>query len=145
MSDLFRHAQGRENRSINLLSNALSDGPEGTVRNLMDVHFPGHSVLVEEGRENAYYGVFSDALREINYLTVDKIHEALASISSYKAAGPDGFKPIVPKNVPDSCINRPPPHMRDMCQHAGEGQRWCPFRNQERMTTQRQSHSVPSP
>ena len=54
MSDLLRHAQGRENKNINLLNDALSDTPEGTLRHLMDVHFPGHSAPVEEGRDNAY-------------------------------------------------------------------------------------------
>ncbi len=72
----------------------------------MDVHFPGHSAPVEEGRDNAYYGVFNDALREINYITVGKIQEALASIDSHKAAGPDGFKPIVLKNLPNSYFHR---------------------------------------
>ncbi len=70
------------------------------------MHFPGHFALVEEGRDNTYYGVFNNALREINYLTVEKIHEAFASIGSYKAAGPDGFELIVQMNLPDSCINR---------------------------------------
>ncbi len=73
MSDLFRHAQGRENRSINLLSNALSDGLcKGILRHQKDVHFPGHSALVVEERDNMYYGVFNDTLREIKYLTVEK-------------------------------------------------------------------------
>ncbi len=50
---------------------------------------------VEEGRDNACYGVLNDALHKIDYLTVEKIHEALARIGSYKTAGPDGFKLIV--------------------------------------------------
>ncbi len=106
MSDLLRHAQGKENKSINLLNDALDDSPEGTLRHLMDVHFPGHSAPVEEGRDNVYYGAFNDALREINYITVGKIQEALASIGSHKAAGPDGFKQIVLKNLPDSYFDR---------------------------------------
>ncbi len=106
MSDLFRHAQGRENRSVNLLSDALSDVLQGTLRHLLDVHFPGHSALVEEGRDNMYYGVFNDALWEINYMTEDKIQEALASNGNCNAAGPDGFKLTVLKNLPVSWINR---------------------------------------
>ncbi len=106
MSDLFRHTQGRENKSINLLNDALSNNPEGTLGHLMDVHFTGHSAPVEEGRDIAYHGVFNDALREINYITVGKVQEALASIGSYKAVGPDGFKPIVLKNLLDSYFHR---------------------------------------
>ncbi len=49
ISQLFKIVQGRENHSINLLSDAPVDGTEGTVGRLTDVHFPGSTALVQEG------------------------------------------------------------------------------------------------
>ncbi len=54
MSDLYRCAQGRDNKSINLLSDAPTEGPEGTLNHLWDMHFPGNTTWVEEGREGKH-------------------------------------------------------------------------------------------
>ncbi len=50
MSDFYRHAQGRENKSINLLNDVPFDGLESLLSHLLDVHFPGHTTLVKERR-----------------------------------------------------------------------------------------------
>ncbi len=41
MSDLHRHVQGKDNRSIELLNEAPVSSPEGTVDHLMEVQFQG--------------------------------------------------------------------------------------------------------
>ncbi len=99
--------QGRENKSIkNLLSDASIDGPEDTEDHLLNVHFPGNIAKVGEGRENTYYGAFGGALGVIDYALAAKIQEVLASLGSHNAAGPDGLKPVVLQNLPDSCTDR---------------------------------------
>ncbi len=52
VSDLFRHAQGRENKSSNFPSDAPFNGLEDRLEHLLGAHFPGHTNLVEEGGEH---------------------------------------------------------------------------------------------
>ncbi len=106
MSDLYRCVQGRENKSINLFSDAPTEGLEGTLNHLLDVHFPGNITWVEEGWENMFYGDFDDVFQVIDCISLGKIQKALDNLGSYKAAGSDGLKLVVLKNLPDSCINR---------------------------------------
>ncbi len=73
MSEFYKHVQGRENKSINLLSVAIVHGLEGTVDHLLGVHFTGNTAERGEGRENTNYGAFQDALRVIDYVLTTEI------------------------------------------------------------------------
>jgi hypothetical protein len=70
--------------------------PEESVRILVDTHFPGHITahVVEresqgEAETDYRYGPLYD------FLTLDRVKEAINSFGAYKAAGPDGLPPIV--------------------------------------------------
>ncbi len=59
--------QGKENHSINLLSDASVGGPEGTVNHLMDIHFPGSmAIVLGGGKEDICFGSFAGACRMID-------------------------------------------------------------------------------
>ena len=78
---------------------------------LMDVHFPGSLDEAPEGMESGRNGkgsISNNFMKNANYLsfiTKDKVKAALKSFGSWKAAGPDGFKPIILQNLDDSTID----------------------------------------
>ncbi len=106
MSQLIKTMQGKENCSINLLSNALVDTPKGTVDHLMDIHFPGNTTLVDEEKGNPFFGKFADAQQKIMYVSLASVLEAISSFGNNKAGGPDGIKPLVLKNLPLNFVGR---------------------------------------
>ena len=106
MSQLIKTMQGKENRSINLLSDATVDTPEGTVDHLLDIHFPGNTTLVNKEKGNPYFGKFADAQKKITYVSLANVLEAISSFGNNKAGGPDGIKPVVLKNLPLSLVGR---------------------------------------
>ncbi len=73
MSQLIKTVQGKENHSINLLSDAPVNTPEGTVDHLMDIRFPGNTTLVNEEERNPYSGKFADAQKKITYVSLANV------------------------------------------------------------------------
>ena len=78
---------------------------------LMDTHFPG-STPFKEGKESKseeeeFLGNnFIENAAFLSYITVEKVRIALKSFNGFKAAGPDGLKPIALQNLPDSFLER---------------------------------------
>ncbi len=56
VSRLVKCIQQCQNEGIGLLSDAPTDGPEGTVSHLRDVHFLGNIPIQDLGRGNEYFG-----------------------------------------------------------------------------------------
>ncbi len=106
MSQLFKIVQGRENQSINLLSDAPVNDLEGMVNHLMDVHYPGSTSVGLKGEDNVFFGGFADAGRKVDYVTLASVLDAISSFGNTKAGGPGGLKPVVLKNLPINCLGR---------------------------------------
>ncbi len=106
MTQLIKTMQGNESRSINLLSDAPVDTPEGTADHLMDIHFPGNTTLVNKEKGNPYFGKFADAQKKIMYVSLANVLEAISSFGNNKAGGPDSIKPVVLKNLPLNLVGR---------------------------------------
>ena len=81
-----------------------------TLDTLMDVHFPGSSnwdrddPQVKDSVSLSNNFIMNAGF--LSYISIDKVKEAINSFSSFKAAGPDGCKPIVLQNLPESFLHR---------------------------------------
>ena len=79
--------------------------PRATLENLMDTHFID-SVKDEDWVEAVFTGTEElDSNDVIDYIDHIKVKEALLSFGPHKAAGPDGFKPLVLQKLPEKIIN----------------------------------------
>ena len=75
----------------------------------MDCHFPGSLSTIPKLTSTPSPGkIGNNFIKTANYLTFitnEKVKEAFKSFGSLKAAGPDGFKPIVLQNLDDDTID----------------------------------------
>ena len=76
--------------------------PKETLENLMNVHFI-ESVEPDEEREamatNISLNTDDGTQKFVDYIDVQKVVASLHSFGPFKAAGPDGFKPLVLQNL----------------------------------------------
>ncbi len=109
-SRLFKCVQTQLKASIGgILSDTPSNDPVDFVQQLLDVHFPGSGPTVNErGQETKIenLGTYLEACRATRFITKPRIKWAIECLSSNKAAGPDGIKPVVLKNLPDSYLQQ---------------------------------------
>ncbi len=80
---------------------------------LRRAHFPGSTVTNKESaahteperiRKHDVYNGLCETIKEM--VTCEKVVTAISSFGTYKAAGPDGFSPVVLKNLPLNVIHR---------------------------------------
>ena len=79
--------------------------PEESLKGMVGEHFPGSVEPKEfiQPKDSAACNITSEAAE---FITVEKVKEALDQFGSHKAGGVDGFKPIVLKNLGDNMLNR---------------------------------------
>jgi ribonuclease HI len=81
-----------------------ANNPEDSINLLLDEHFPGSRPLNDD-HSNVLEYVENGNLGN-SWITVNKIRESMAIFQASKAAGPDGFKPIVLQHLPDIVLER---------------------------------------
>ena len=105
MSQLVKICQGIDNKALGMLETpqGMTGSISGTLRHLMEVHFPGSKVAKETWTlDNADKHKTTDPSCYIDskfkgIVTKDLVKAAFRQL---KAAGPDEIKPIVLKNLP---------------------------------------------
>ncbi len=106
---LFKCMQTQLKASISVLSNTPSNDTMDSVQHLLDAHFPRSGLIVDEEERRTkvkYLGTYMEACRTIRFITIPRIKWVIECCSSNKAAGPDGIKPVVLKNLPDSFLQQ---------------------------------------
>jgi hypothetical protein len=81
-----------------------ANSPKDSINLLLDEHFPD-SRIINNNQSNVHECVENGNLGNA-WLTVNKIHAAMAKFLPSKAAGPDGFKPIVLQHLPEVTLKR---------------------------------------
>ncbi len=106
VSRLYKIVQAREDTQVGILSDSTTDGPEGTLNKLVDTHFLGSVRRIgwDPGPKGKEGGRYQDALHSGHFTTTERIRWAIKQFGNTKAAGPDGIKPIVLKNLPDNYL-----------------------------------------
>ena len=102
-----RHATGM---SLGM-DNDKTLSPRETVDRLMDTHFPESATADDNGKctanpkvQKVHGPLDEDTTMVVDFITVDKVRASLRSFGPYKAAGPDGFKPIILQNLDERTI-----------------------------------------
>lgn len=93
----------KENQKVGLLSRgdgSTTTNTAETLQVLMNEHFPGN---VPVGRHPPPK-TDKVTLEEIDWISDERVNQAIEKFDSHKAAGPDGLKPIVLKNFPSKII-----------------------------------------
>ena len=76
---------------------------------LMDCHFPGSQGtdpnLTSTPNAGSIGNNFIKEAKFLSFVTREKVKEAFKSFGPFKAAGPDGFKPIILQNLNDDTID----------------------------------------
>ena len=97
-----------------LKDNNSNFNPEDAVKILLTTHFPDHlecpglswpePELVGECLSRGAVGVDPGTGDFVEYIDTEKVRNAMRSYGSRKAPGPDGFKPIVLKNLNEKAV-----------------------------------------
>ena len=110
ISNVLRALEGKYIRDMSLLKDNNSNfNPEEAVKILLNTHFPDHlgcpgpgqpePELVGECLDHGAVGLDPGTGDFLEYIDTEKVRNAMRSFGSRKASGPDGFKPIVLKNL----------------------------------------------
>ena len=109
MSTLFKIAQRRDKRNINTLLNAdgsLTEPGAETIRMLTDTHFPAAQEGTTPFQHDNGNTVRTSDLEDLHdWIDADLVRKAMKQFKPYKAAGPDGLKPIVFRYLPQNTID----------------------------------------
>ena len=109
LSRLNKIMQRKENNSLGILLNNDSTfcrSPEETMNLLLDTHFPGSSDPVEEDCVSTQDQIYNIKAESVSFITPRKVRLAINSFGNLKAAGVDGIKPIVLKNLGSKRLRR---------------------------------------
>jgi hypothetical protein len=99
---------GNNNPNIGMLNK-----PEGSVTNsvaevaevLLDKHFPGSTLEQEHSNDIPDIGIEVNFDHEtLSFIDTTKLKQAIEQFGPHKANGPDGLKPIVLQNLPESTL-----------------------------------------
>ena len=108
MASLARLAQREEKRNINVLTkqdgSSTSPGEE-TIDLLTETHFPAATALRHvsyNNRRNCLTQALEDKYND--WITAQKITQALAGFEKKKSPGPDGLKPLIFEHLPKEFI-----------------------------------------
>src|SRR5210317_941206 len=104
VSDLVKICKGKQGpTAVSLLkrNGVVVNTPQEALQVLMDKHFP-ESIPADDGLDE---GEDEHIVQEFDeYITLDKVKAAISSLGPQKAAGPDGFKPIILQKLPEACL-----------------------------------------
>ena len=110
MAKLIKIAQRKEQRTINTLlkeDSTLTEPGSDTIHRLMSTHFPAAHEGVEDIRHDSRHKIptsdIQDAFAE--WIDAGLVCKAFRRFLPYKAAGPDGLKPVVLQHLPPEMIN----------------------------------------
>ena len=115
ISNVLRALEGKYVREMSLLKDNDSNfNPEKAVKILLETHFPDHLEclglgqpepdLVKDCLDKGAVGLDLETEDFIEYISTEKVRNAMRSFGSRKAPGPDGFKPTVLKNLNEKAV-----------------------------------------
>ena len=110
ISNILRALEGKYIRDVSLLKdNNCNFNPEEAVKILLKTRFPDHlecpgPVMVGERLDQGAVGLYPGTGDFLEYIDTEKVRNAMRSFGSRKAPGPDGFKPIVLKNLNEKAV-----------------------------------------
>ena len=116
ISNALKALEGKYIRDMSLLEDNTNSNfnPEGAVKILLKTHFldsleclgPGQPEpeLVGECLDQGAVGLDPETGDFLEYIDTEKVRNAMRSFGSRKAPGPDGFKPIVLKNLNEKAV-----------------------------------------
>ena len=115
ISNVLRALEGKYIRDMSLLKGNNSNfNPEEAVKILLRTHFPDHlgclglgqpePDLVKDGLGKGAVRLDPGTADFIEYINTEKVRNAKRSFGSRKAPGPDGYKPIVLKNLNEKAV-----------------------------------------
>src|SRR5210317_983183 len=90
MSKLFKVIQGNSSQEVGLLQGL---DPKGSVKALVDTHFPGNVEYVP--KLPSMYTIATKDIEEVKFIDVLKVKHAIGTFGPKKAPGPDGIAPKV--------------------------------------------------
>ena len=116
ISNILKSLEGMYIRDMSLLKDKIDSNfnPKEAVKILLKTHFPyqlecqGQEQLEPEQVQecSGQVAVGLDMVTEdfLEYITTEKVRNAMRSFGSRKVPGPDGFKPIVLKNLNEKAV-----------------------------------------
>lgn len=102
MSRLDKIIDRKEARSLGFVMKAdgtSTSSSEETLLVMLNEHFPGNESLDDLDIRSSYEGD-PRPIDSLDWITVHRIQNAIAQFKPYKAAGPDGLKPVVLQHMP---------------------------------------------
>ena len=117
MAVLTRIARRRDKQVINTLTKPngqLSEPGTETIKMLTDAHFPAAREGTEPATKNTSLWVDRETLQDayIDWIDEGIVRKALIKFKPYKAAGPDGIKPILFKHLPPTSSKPSQPYTK---------------------------------
>ena len=110
ISKLLKVIEGRPARVMSMLKDTkgISNTPEKAVDILLKTHFPDHKVNVNQqvnvSLSEQPKADDNSTSMILDYITTAKVRSAMRSFGSKRAPGPDGFKPIILKNLDEKSV-----------------------------------------
>ena len=112
LSKLIKSMTNPKMGEIGMLKNSKGSTTNGAevLKELMDCHFPNSLDTIPLGLNSdkrnkvSMSNNFIKEAKYLSFITKEKVKAAFKSFGSYKAAGPDGWKPIILQNLDDTII-----------------------------------------
>ncbi len=105
---LTKIIQVREDTQIGILKDGDGVDPKDSLNKLLNAHFPGSVEVTMPEAEQGDLDNWGHRLQEVlcsgHFITQELVCRAINTFGNAKAAGLDGFKPIVLKHLPDNYI-----------------------------------------
>ena len=108
VSHINRIIQGKVNQTLGMMKN--SDGtacssPEDSLLRVINTHFPGNRMIspVQEEDGTTIVNIHHE---RANFITSEKVGEAIKTFKDHKAPGPDGLQPCVLKHLDLETLDR---------------------------------------
>lgn len=111
MARLNKVIQGTDNKNVGLLkytSGQETTSPEQVLDLLLDTHFPGSVGVGDElgDQDETDWTTLEEVEDSVDFIDANKVTKAIWSFGPEKAAGPDGFKPVVLRNLGNYVLSK---------------------------------------
>ena len=110
MSVLYKIAQHREKNELSTLvrnDGSVTEPGKETIKCLIDIHFPSASDELDPPPYSSDRAeLIETIIQKYDYINPRSVKKALQKFKPFKAAGPDGIKPVVFKYLPPPFILR---------------------------------------
>ena len=106
LSKLVKILKGQRNHTLGILrkpDNTFCANPREVLELLANTHFPRNVAASDTVPSHSTGTPLSE---EVKFITTHSVREAIKSFGDLKAAGPDGIKPIVLKNLGEKALSR---------------------------------------